>query len=425
MDLNKCMELFGTVKEYDSYLCGVKDDESKNLPLSDREDLRAAVKLISGCIYEIMPNKDINMINLLSSEEPDFIFELREALGEWITETERDLNSLSRCFIRLDHDFERMMHTVEKCSEEMLMKRLLSVLGTFAEESSDNFRRLITVYNDFAHLWGGFDPANGKYDHFINGIHAVKTDTDEIRWLYDTVEDYRSREVIYGLIRFWLDLDFSYKNSIKENNFNDYFDLDILKNKIDENEVFVDCGAYIGDTARSYLKNFRNFRKMYLYDVVPANLRKAKEELSGYEKIIYRNVGVGSPEQAGMKISVNDTETSTFSFGENGIIHDPDSEGAETADTKVEIVTIDNDIKEKISFLKMDIEGAETDALKGAQEHIVNDHPKLTICAYHHYEHLWEIPALIRAMDSEYRLYLRYYGATNGIMASEYVVFAV
>lgn len=327
--------------------------------------------------------------------------------------------------IVIDHEFEKMIDMIETTSEDILFKNLLHSIMDYIEYSPSNLRNLITVYTSFAHLWGGFDPASGNYDHFRNGIRAVKENTEDIRWLYNTVEDYRSRKVIYGLIKFWLEFDFSYKNSIVENNFDDYFDLDILRDKMTTEEVFVDCGAYTGDTAKAYFDNFSDYKKMYLYDMLPVNIKKARDILSEHEKIIYRVAGVGSPKQAGMKVSVSSSETSMFSLGENGTTYDPESEITNEDKPEVELVTLDDDIKERITFLKMDIEGSEINALLGAKDHIIKDHPKLAICTYHHYEHLWEIPKLIKSINPDYRLYLRYNGTINGIMASEHVVYAI
>lgn len=335
------------------------------------------------------------------------------------------MDSLSKSVFRIDHDFDRMMCDVENNSEEVLVKKILSAVMAFAEATPSNFRKLIDVYSDYSHLWGGFDPETGNYAHFLNGVQAVKEHTEDIRWLYNNVEDYRSRKVIYGLVKFWLELDFSYKNSVVENNYDDYFDLDILRDKMTSEEVFVDCGAYTGDTAKAYYENFGKCRKMYLYDMLPANINKAKDELEGHPEIIYRNVGVGSPEQAGMMIPVSINETSTFSLNEQGQVFDPEARETGLAAQEVEMVTLDDDIKERITFLKMDIEGSEINAIMGAKEHIVNDHPKLAICTYHHYEHLWEIPKLIKSLNTDYKIYLRYNGALNGAMASEHVVLAV
>ncbi len=325
----------------------------------------------------------------------------------------------------LDREFEKMIEMIETTSEETLFKNLLHNLMDYSECSTSNLGNLITVYNYFAHLWGAFDPASGNYDHFTNGIHAVKLNTENIRWLYNSVEDYRSRKVIYGLIKFWLEFDFSYKNSIVENNYDDYFDLDVLRDKISSDEVFVDCGAYTGDTAKSYFDNFDECKIMYLYDMIPANIEKAKELLADHKEIVYRIAGVGSPKQAGMMIPVSTNETTMFSMDENGNTFNPEGEKDNEEKPEVKLVTLDDDIEERITFLKMDIEGAEINALLGAKEHIIKDHPKLAICTYHHYEHLWEIPKLIKKLNSDYKFYLRYNGTIDGIMASEHVVYAV
>ena len=86
-------------------------------------------------------------------------------------------------------------------------------------------------------------------------------------------------------------------------------------------------------------------------------------------------------------------------------------------------MTLDEDIEEKITLLKMDIEGAEYQALLGAADHIRNDYPVLAISVYHSNEDLLRIPQLIRDFCSDYRFYLRYYG--GAIYPSEYVLIAV
>jgi FkbM family methyltransferase len=61
------------------------------------------------------------------------------------------------------------------------------------------------------------------------------------------------------------------------------------------------------------------------------------------------------------------------------------------------------------TFIKMDIEGAELEALKGAKNTITEYHPQLAICVYHSLSDIWEIPLLIKSFYPGYRLYLRSY----------------
>ena len=76
---------------------------------------------------------------------------------------------------------------------------------------------------------------------------------------------------------------------------------------------------------------------------------------------------------------------------------------------------------EKVTFIKMDIEGSEREALKGAERVILRDKPRLAICVYHKWEDLYEIPMMVKRMAPEYRLYLRHHSDT----AMETVLYAV
>ena len=61
------------------------------------------------------------------------------------------------------------------------------------------------------------------------------------------------------------------------------------------------------------------------------------------------------------------------------------------------------------TYIKMDIEGAELEALWGARRILKEHSPVLAICAYHTSDHLWQIPFLIHAIQPDYKLYLRRY----------------
>lgn len=69
----------------------------------------------------------------------------------------------------------------------------------------------------------------------------------------------------------------------------------------------------------------------------------------------------------------------------------------------------DAGILEEPTFIKMDVEGAELSALKGAKKLIAKNHPKLAICLYHKPEDIYDIPIFIKQLDSSYKLYIRHY----------------
>lgn len=89
----------------------------------------------------------------------------------------------------------------------------------------------------------------------------------------------------------------------------------------------------------------------------------------------------------------------------------------------IDVITIDDDIPEAVTLIKMDIEGAEQDALKGCKRHIKEERPKLLICVYHNDRDIFDIPKLIQSMRNDYRFYLRSNGNQWG--PSEIVLFAL
>lgn len=73
------------------------------------------------------------------------------------------------------------------------------------------------------------------------------------------------------------------------------------------------------------------------------------------------------------------------------------------------IDTIDNIVKERVDFIKLDIEGAEQDAIDGAKETIKKYKPILAICIYHKAQDWYKIPQKVLSFESEYNIYLRHY----------------
>ena len=81
---------------------------------------------------------------------------------------------------------------------------------------------------------------------------------------------------------------------------------------------------------------------------------------------------------------------------------------------EVYLTAIDNVVgDERVTFIKMDVEGAELKSLMGARNTIIKNHPRLAICAYHKPEDLYELPGYILSIVPEYKFLLRHYSSNN------------
>jgi FkbM family methyltransferase len=172
-----------------------------------------------------------------------------------------------------------------------------------------------------------------------------------------------------------------------------YFPPDLCSLRHDE--VFIDCGAFDGDTVRGFLDQAQNgFRKIVAFEPDPASFRKLSDLVSTLpckDSIEIHQAATGA-EKGVVQFSGDGTAAASVGSGP----------------LSVNCVTLDEALGDTVpTYIKMDIEGAEIDTIRGASR-IIRDHaPVLTICSYHKQDHLWSIPRLIHAIRPDYRFYLR------------------
>ena len=262
-------------------------------------------------------------------------------------------------------------------------------------------------YQSYKDFWGTLDVDNSNYEVVDNRIGVLKERTGDFIKLYNCLGDYRSKFVLQMMLSNWLRFDYASIIHMKENNFTDYYDFDLLS--CDENEVLVDVGAYTGDSALDYILCYGKYKKIYCYEITADSVLKLQENLREYPDIDIRNKGVGDKNSVMYLDDKKDQSGNRITDG-NG-------------ETAVEVVRLDDDISEEITLLKMDIEGSEISALKGAAGHIKSEKPKLLICVYHSNTDILEIPKLIQEMRGDYKFYLRSNGTCFG--PAEIVLFAL
>lgn len=176
-----------------------------------------------------------------------------------------------------------------------------------------------------------------------------------------------------------------------------YFPIDLMR--FSDDECFVDCGAFDGDSIAAFLRLCKDrFKKIWAIEPDPENNTHLQERIQLYDAEIVRKV---MPLQAAVglkseKIAFNATGTAGSTMGEGSY--------------EVDSIPLDIILKSDApTYIKMDIEGAEMDALAGAKNVIKKHLPILAVCAYHKQEHLWEIPLLIQSFSKDYEFFLRRY----------------
>ncbi len=233
------------------------------------------------------------------------------------------------------------------------------------------------------------NPFAYQYKKVVEQIEDIVIHIDEYVRLFEELGDIKSKELLIKMILFRLTYDHElHFDSATE--YPHYFDEDICD--ISEQEVFVDCGGYIGDTLEEFIKVTKNkYKKYYLLEPDKDLIKQAMSRVD--ERIEFINKGVWSVDtELYMK---NETANG------NGMI----IEQADSACDSVSVVALDS-IIEEATFIKMDIEGSELMALNGARNVIKKFQPKLAICIYHKYDDPRVLYSLIRTMG-EYKFYIR------------------
>ncbi len=215
-----------------------------------------------------------------------------------------------------------------------------------------------------------------------------KKNKEKYEKVYNLLADEKSKEVFTKVINFKISFDFNFMEGFTNNHAEQYFDKDIIP-KI-EDIVFLDGGGYIGDTIPQIKNNFPDFKKIYCIEPNNLHIGIAKKNFLNEDKIEFINCGLGN------KKLLNEDKQAV----QNNCEHDFQA---------TSINTIDNIVDEKVDFIKLDIEGAEQDALEGAKETISNHHPILAICIYHKAEDWYKIPEIVLDIRDDYDLYLRHY----------------
>jgi FkbM family methyltransferase len=208
--------------------------------------------------------------------------------------------------------------------------------------------------------------------------------------------DIKSSEEYVSHLKWRMSLD--YKALPIPDTKNHYFPTELFA--LNENEVFVDCGAFDGDTLQDfYIRQGGHFKKFFAIEPDPINFDLLQKRINTYPQDVREKIkplsAIVNSEKKTVIISATGLQSSS--------INNEDQEGFE-----IESIVLDELLKdEKVSFIKMDIEGGERAALNGAINTIREQNPILAISVYHKSSDLWELPLFLESLSDKYIFYLR------------------
>ncbi len=179
-----------------------------------------------------------------------------------------------------------------------------------------------------------------------------------------------------------------------------YFGVNFIS--YEDSEIFVDAGCKNLGSTMGLLRKCKRLEKVYAFEPDPSNYQDClrRKEKEGLSQVNIYPYGTWN-------------KSERLAFAANG---DGTSCISNNGKTSIDAVAIDEivDESDRVTFIKMDVEGAELKSLEGAKHTIQKNRPKLAICIYHKPEDMITLPLYIKSLVPEYQLYMRHHGnATN------------
>ena len=256
-----------------------------------------------------------------------------------------------------------------------------------------------------------FDKKQTGFEEYdFNELNHIFTtpEISRIVTLCGLLNDEKSRHVFKAALKFKLTEDYTYLLEVKDDVKKQYFDEVV---KFSDEEVFVDCGGYTGDTIEAFLKAVDNkFKHIYSFEPDERNFKILSKFVSKLPQEIKEKI---TPIKAGVH-----HENATFYMQGEGL---GATLSAEISEQKIDVAAISDAINHIPTFIKMDVQTFETYALLGAMDDIISHKPKLAICIYHKFSDLWDIPLLLKLWIPDCKLFMRHYECTQ----EETVIYAL
>ena len=214
------------------------------------------------------------------------------------------------------------------------------------------------------------------------------------KYIYNLLADEESRMAFQAIVNFRLSGNLAYMVNFTDLQNNQYFEPFLELSE--DGEIFADIGGFDGLTSLAFAKHCPNYEAIYFFEPERNNMLLAREKLKGIRAIQFYEIALSNNKEV-------------IFFSTSGSTSKLDDKG----DVQVHTELLDDVLSLPVSYIKMDIEGAEGKALTGSQETIQKYHPRLAVCVYHKGDDFWKIPEQVLSYRQDYKVYLRHY--TEGV----------
>lgn len=208
----------------------------------------------------------------------------------------------------------------------------------------------------------------------------------EFDWVYSHLADDISKKTFENVIKYKISGKISYliDCQVDENEpYNSFLRFN--------NESFIDLGAYNGDTVADFVKRSASHKEITAVEPDKKTFKKLERNTKNLQNTTLINAAVSS--KCG-KISFAMKSGRNSSVSENGIT--------------IPSISVDS-LNQAATYIKMDVEGEEVNAILGAKETILKNKPKMLISAYHRTDDFLTIPKAVFSIRDDYKIYLRHF----------------
>ena len=244
-------------------------------------------------------------------------------------------------------------------------------------------------------------PAVFPNELYRGAFEAIQNEWTSIETAYNLLADDASRTLFQKLIQF--------RHTLRPSDLpipqkDQYFTDEFWERQ--ENEVFVDVGAFDGDTFREYiLRSGGAFHKYVAIEPDAKNYEKLVQCISEEytDKVIAINAAAGISQARHVFLEMGGLDSRLTSEVCGGVV--------EEQRNVVATVALDDILAgySAVHTIKIDVEGWEPYVLAGAERTIREKSPRLAVCVYHRPEHLWSLILQIAVYNPAYRFFLKHH----------------